>query len=50
MWRHLVVDIVSRTLCLGALADRLYIGWLVHILVVRVVSLAVSLLMLNGRG
>ena len=48
MWCHLVVDIVSRSLRLGALADRLYIGGLVHILMVRVVSLAVSLLMLNG--
>ena len=50
VWRHLVVDIVGRGRRLGALAHGLDVGRLVHILVVRVVSLAVSLLVLNGRG
>ena len=50
VWRHLVVDIISRVLRLGALADGLDIGRLIHILVVRVVNLAVSLLVLNSRG
>ena len=50
MWRHLVIDIVGRRRCLWALAYRLDINWLIHILVVRVLSLIVSLLMLNSCG